>query len=79
MWLEYEDLDADEVQAATHRLLDDPVYSLNARRVAGDIAAMPTPVDVVPLVEEVARTKRPVLNERGRSMNAGFGGDSPPV
>lgn len=42
------------VRAAVRALLDDPSYRLRARAVAEEIAAMPSPGDVVPGLEELA-------------------------
>lgn len=42
------------------RLLDDPSYRDHARRIQAEIASMPSPADAVPLVEELAATRRPV-------------------
>jgi len=47
-------LTADAVHAAVARLLGDPAYLAQAGLVAAEIAAMPTPDDVVPTLEELA-------------------------
>lgn len=49
-----EDVDARRVRAAFGRLLDDPAYRDNARRFAGEIAAMPAPEALVPRLEALA-------------------------
>jgi UDP:flavonoid glycosyltransferase YjiC (YdhE family) len=47
---------------AVNKALDEPVYRLNAERLAGEVAAMPSAAECVPLVEELARTGGPILN-----------------
>ena len=77
-WLEYEDLATEDVRRATNELITEPVYGLNAQRIAGYIADMPTPADVVPLVEQVARTHEPVLSPSAIAMEARMQANEPP-
>ena len=43
-----------DLTTAIGKALEDPVYRLNAQRIGAEIAAMPGPDDVVPLVERLA-------------------------
>lgn len=49
-----EELTVDAVRHAARGLLADPSYRARAGEVAAEIAAMPAPADVVPLVEDLA-------------------------
>ncbi len=59
---------ADEVRAALRRVLSEASFGANARRIAADIAATDAPDRGAELLEELARTGRPVL--RGTSAHA---------
>ena len=48
------DVRPEAVRVAVRALLDDPSYRQRARAVAEEIAAMPSPGDVVPGLEELA-------------------------
>jgi UDP:flavonoid glycosyltransferase YjiC (YdhE family) len=50
----------DEIRATVHALLGEPIYRLNARRLAREIEAMPTPAVSVPLLEKLARERTPL-------------------
>jgi UDP:flavonoid glycosyltransferase YjiC (YdhE family) len=52
----------DQLGRALRSVLDEPVYRLNAERLAAEIAAMPAAAEVVPLVERLAEDGRPILN-----------------
>ena len=53
-------LEAD-IGAAIARVLADPRFRQNTERLRDEIAAMPSALEVVPLVEELATTGGPVL------------------
>lgn len=52
----------DQLAPAIRRLLDEPVFSLNARRLQGEIKAMPPARAVIPLIERLAKEGPPVFN-----------------
>jgi UDP:flavonoid glycosyltransferase YjiC (YdhE family) len=54
---------AGEVRAAVSRVLHEPSYGDNARRIAADIASCDAPTTGAELIEELARTGRPVLRD----------------
>jgi UDP:flavonoid glycosyltransferase YjiC (YdhE family) len=54
---------APELRAAVSRVLSDPAYRGNARRIAADIAACDAPATGAGLIEELARTGRPVRRD----------------
>jgi glycosyltransferase len=47
--------DADGVAEACQKLLADPSYRERAQVIAGEIAGMPLPAEVVAVVEDLAR------------------------
>lgn len=53
----------DQIATAVESLLDDDGYRVNAARLAAEIESMPSPAEVVPLVEQLAETGGPVLNQ----------------
>jgi UDP:flavonoid glycosyltransferase YjiC (YdhE family) len=52
-----------EVRAAVSRVLHKPSYGDNARRIAADIARCDAPTTGAELIEELARTGRPVWRD----------------
>lgn len=64
-----ETMTVDGLSSDLERLLDDPVFGLNARRLQDEIAAMPGPADVIPLIEQLAETGGPVLNRDEASVS----------
>jgi UDP:flavonoid glycosyltransferase YjiC (YdhE family) len=53
------EVDAGAVEAAVRRLLDEPGFRESARRVADEIAVMPSPDDVAGVLETMARSASP--------------------
>ena len=47
-----DELTAETVRAALHRVLDEPSFAVAARNMAAEIAAMPTPEETAHTVEE---------------------------
>ncbi|HXV76934.1 MAG TPA: nucleotide disphospho-sugar-binding domain-containing protein [Candidatus Polarisedimenticolaceae bacterium] len=56
----------DEIRTALRRVLDEPAFRENARRIAGDFARCDGPVVAADLIERLADTRRPVLRPPGR-------------
>jgi MGT family glycosyltransferase len=52
----------DRLREAIEAVLENAAYEANAVRLAGEIEAMPSATEVVPLVEQLAETGGPVLN-----------------
>lgn len=61
---------AGEVRAAVSRVLREPSYGNNARRIAADIASCDAPTTGAELIEELARTGRPVRRDAPVSVSA---------
>lgn len=57
--LRAKDVTPQDIRAGVLRLLEDPSYAAGARALAEDLAARPSPADVVPVLEEIARTGEP--------------------
>ncbi|MGI9665674.1 MAG: glycosyltransferase [Acidimicrobiia bacterium] len=62
LYLHLSSLAPDKVREAAHALLTEGVYPLNAERIARNIAAMPSPAEVVPLIERLAAEREPIIN-----------------
>jgi len=58
------DVSAARLRAEIRTLLDDSSYRKNARQIASEIRAMPTPQSVVALVERLAIERRPLLRSK---------------
>jgi UDP:flavonoid glycosyltransferase YjiC (YdhE family) len=56
---------AEDVGRAARAVLDDGRYSIAARRLQAEIAAMPAPEDVLPWLERLAREGGPAAGRRG--------------
>ncbi len=57
---------AESVRSEVRLLLDDPGYREKAQRLAAEIEAMPGPEEGVPLFEQLARDRRPVVRSAAR-------------
>ena len=58
------------VREAATRLLHDEHFRTSAQRIQRELASMPLPADVVPLLEEIAATgPNPSTSEHGGSLN----------
>ncbi|QBJ96220.1 activator-dependent family glycosyltransferase [Rhodococcus sp. ABRD24] len=55
LYLRPDEVDADTLQACLNRVVDDPVYAENARKLRLDALADPTPGEIVPQLEELTR------------------------
>ena len=56
------EMNPDTLRAVIEAVVEDQIYTLNAQRLRREIEAMPTPSEVVPLVERLAETGGPVFN-----------------
>ena len=55
LYLHPSEANPDAIAAAVSRLLNEPSFTERAAKVADSIAAMPTPADVVPILEDLAQ------------------------
>jgi UDP:flavonoid glycosyltransferase YjiC (YdhE family) len=65
------------IKSAVRRLLDDPSYASNARRIGDDIAGYDSAGIASELIEQLARTGQPVLRGGSRPLGATFTQSSP--
>jgi UDP:flavonoid glycosyltransferase YjiC (YdhE family) len=60
------ELSPEKVGRAVRALVDDGKYRRQAGQLAVEIERMPSPGDIVPLLEHLARGRQPVTGPRGR-------------
>jgi UDP:flavonoid glycosyltransferase YjiC (YdhE family) len=59
--LDHRTVDAEAVRSATREVLDEPLYRANAQRLRREMLGMPPVEDGIDLLEQLARTRRPVV------------------
>jgi MGT family glycosyltransferase len=54
---------AESIRATVHQVLGDPEYRANARRIQAEMRSLPSPAEVVAVLECLARDKQPFAGE----------------